>query len=369
MAMDTRMVLDFVQNRGPLGLSQIGQLAGQGIQGRRANKQRETLEAAYNQALDLVLQDPSEVNVARLYQVAQPLGRFDDARTAVTDYFERQQLAAENELTATGAAVEDIPTEHPNMRVYMNDLEAWMGNKLNSELQNKLLISSQAEGVDKYTEAQELVSNANQNRDTAEDEAAADASLVEYDRTGSSDDRLNVLSAFSRLGSEYAGVAMQALDSIEANWSEADKARILRDQTDALFEAQEQAGGNVRSERRDGYLCEWGPNGFLDNEPATLRLVEILGLQDQLVPASPLSEKRWIVRNGKPRQLPTHPLRFLFGDMLSLRGRVRAGHGGPQRHRQAGPDPAAATAGQLRHPSVLAPPRHPLESPPQQQPR
>ena len=92
-----------------------------------------------------------------------------------------------------------------------------------------------------------------------------------------------------------------------------------------IFEAQEQAGGNVRSEQRDGYLCEWGPNGFLDNEPATLRLVEILDLQNNLVPASALSEKRWIVRKGKPRLLPTHPLRFLFGDMLSLPGRVRAG--------------------------------------------
>jgi len=92
-----------------------------------------------------------------------------------------------------------------------------------------------------------------------------------------------------------------------------------------VFEAHEQAGGNIRSERRQGYLCEWGPNGFLDNEPATLRLVETLGLQDKLIPASSMSEKRWIVRNGKRRLMPTHPLRFLFGDMLSLAGRLRAG--------------------------------------------
>lgn len=92
-----------------------------------------------------------------------------------------------------------------------------------------------------------------------------------------------------------------------------------------IFGEQQRAGGNVRSEPRDGYLCEWGPNGFLDNEPSMLRLVDALGLQDELVAANPMASKRWVVRKGKPRLLPTHPLRFLFGDMLSLPGRLRAG--------------------------------------------
>ena len=35
-------------------------------------------------------------------------------------------------------------------------------------------------------------------------------------------------------------------------------------------------GGNLRTERVDGYLCEWGPNGFLDNVPETLALVRDL---------------------------------------------------------------------------------------------
>jgi oxygen-dependent protoporphyrinogen oxidase len=36
-----------------------------------------------------------------------------------------------------------------------------------------------------------------------------------------------------------------------------------------VLEAASRAGGNIRTERRDGYLCEWGPNGFLDDAPAT----------------------------------------------------------------------------------------------------
>ena len=34
-----------------------------------------------------------------------------------------------------------------------------------------------------------------------------------------------------------------------------------------VYEQQPRAGGLVRTERRDGYLCEHGPSGFLDNTP------------------------------------------------------------------------------------------------------
>ena len=32
-----------------------------------------------------------------------------------------------------------------------------------------------------------------------------------------------------------------------------------------VLEAAPRAGGNIRTERRDGYVCEWGPTGFLDD--------------------------------------------------------------------------------------------------------
>ena len=46
-----------------------------------------------------------------------------------------------------------------------------------------------------------------------------------------------------------------------------------------VFEKGAAAGGNLQTIRRDGWQVEWGPNGFLDNEPATLRLVDRLGLR------------------------------------------------------------------------------------------
>ena len=49
-----------------------------------------------------------------------------------------------------------------------------------------------------------------------------------------------------------------------------------------VFEKGADPGGNLQTLRADGWQLEWGPNGFLDNEPATLRLVDRLGLRDQL---------------------------------------------------------------------------------------
>ena len=37
-----------------------------------------------------------------------------------------------------------------------------------------------------------------------------------------------------------------------------------------VLESQSRAGGKIGSERIDGFLCEKGPSGFLDNKPKTL---------------------------------------------------------------------------------------------------
>ncbi|MHC4958747.1 MAG: protoporphyrinogen oxidase [Planctomycetota bacterium] len=93
-----------------------------------------------------------------------------------------------------------------------------------------------------------------------------------------------------------------------------------------LFEARDRLGGNIRSDRPDdfgGCLLEWGPNGFLDNEPATLRLIEELGLNDRVRRARAVAAKRYIWRAGKLRALPKSPLDFFFGDLLPAGARFR----------------------------------------------
>jgi oxygen-dependent protoporphyrinogen oxidase len=89
------------------------------------------------------------------------------------------------------------------------------------------------------------------------------------------------------------------------------------------LESHEQAGGNVRTIEKDGFTCEWGPNGFLDNSPPTLTLVRRLGLQDRVVRASDAAGHRFIFRDGKLRLVPMSPPAFLRSDILGLGGRMR----------------------------------------------
>jgi oxygen-dependent protoporphyrinogen oxidase len=90
-----------------------------------------------------------------------------------------------------------------------------------------------------------------------------------------------------------------------------------------VLEAASRVGGNLRTERVDGYRVEWGPNGFLDNVPATLDLVRRLGLEGEVVRASESAARRFLWRGGKLHLLPSGLGDFLASPLLSLGGRLR----------------------------------------------
>ncbi len=83
------------------------------------------------------------------------------------------------------------------------------------------------------------------------------------------------------------------------------------------------AGGNLQTIRRDGWQLEWGPNGFLDNEPATLRMVERLALKDALLPSSDATRRRFLLVDGRVQEIPTSPGAFLKSRMLTVTGKLR----------------------------------------------
>jgi oxygen-dependent protoporphyrinogen oxidase len=90
-----------------------------------------------------------------------------------------------------------------------------------------------------------------------------------------------------------------------------------------VVEASPRAGGNLRTETIDGYVLEWGPNGFLDSAPDTLALVDALGLRSRVVVSSDAARKRFLYRGGRLHQLPESPPAFLTSPLLSLAGRLR----------------------------------------------
>ena len=89
-----------------------------------------------------------------------------------------------------------------------------------------------------------------------------------------------------------------------------------------VLEAGRTAGGKVRSERRDGFLLEWGPMAFPGSADAVWKLIEEVGLQGELVEGLPPGD-RYVYRNRRARRLPQGPGSLLSGDYMSLGGKLR----------------------------------------------
>ena len=90
-----------------------------------------------------------------------------------------------------------------------------------------------------------------------------------------------------------------------------------------ILERANRPGGKVWSRDIDGYLCEWGPNGFLTNKPQTLDLCEKIGLTEQLHKSNDNARKRFVYSNGKLHKLPHTQLEFLSNSLLTLKGKLR----------------------------------------------
>lgn len=99
---------------------------------------------------------------------------------------------------------------------------------------------------------------------------------------------------------------------------------LLQKKTDldiAVFEADNRPGGKIWTDNADGYLCEKGANGFLDNKPRTLELCKSLGIEP--LRSNENSKKRYIFLNGKLNALPESPPAFIKSDLLSWGGKIR----------------------------------------------
>lgn len=71
-----------------------------------------------------------------------------------------------------------------------------------------------------------------------------------------------------------------------------------------LLEAGDRLGGTIRTERRDGFLVECGPDSFLSEKPWALALCRRLGLEDRLVRTDDRFRKTFVVFRGRLHPLP-----------------------------------------------------------------
>ena len=103
-----------------------------------------------------------------------------------------------------------------------------------------------------------------------------------------------------------------------------DAATALEDSVEiSILEAGSRVGGNIRTDTCDGFTIESGPNGYLDNVPATAALVARLSLAPEIQKADDRASKRFLYSDGRLQLLPSGPLSFLKSQILSRRGRAR----------------------------------------------
>lgn len=88
-----------------------------------------------------------------------------------------------------------------------------------------------------------------------------------------------------------------------------------------VFESEKRPGGKVWTDTTDGFLCEGGVNGFLDNRPRTLELSKKISLDP--LRSNDASRKRFVFSDNKLHRLPESPPAFLSSGLLSLLGRIR----------------------------------------------
>lgn len=88
-----------------------------------------------------------------------------------------------------------------------------------------------------------------------------------------------------------------------------------------VFERGPQPGGSIRSTSEGGWLIESGPNS-LQYGPEVRKLVTDLGLESELVKASPQAKRRFLVRNGRFVPVPSSPPALIRTPLFGFRTKL-----------------------------------------------
>ncbi|XP_077227144.1 flavin containing amine oxidoreductase family isoform X2 [Tasmannia lanceolata] len=89
-----------------------------------------------------------------------------------------------------------------------------------------------------------------------------------------------------------------------------------------VFEAEERAGGKIKSSSQDGLIWDEGANTMTESEIEVGRLIDNLGLRGkQQLPIS--QNKRYIVRNGIPELIPSNPVALIKSNFFSAKSKLQ----------------------------------------------
>lgn len=98
-----------------------------------------------------------------------------------------------------------------------------------------------------------------------------------------------------------------------------------------LLEASDRIGGKIKTLKRDGFIIEQGADSFLGRKKAAVELAEELGMTGDLVRNETgqayilLNDQLHEIPQGSFMGIPVEASPFLFSDLFSIKGKLRAG--------------------------------------------
>ena len=121
------------------------------------------------------------------------------------------------------------------------------------------------------------------------------------------------------VGAGISGLAA-ARAAVEASQRDGGEIEVV------VLERDPAVGGKARTRRRDGWLVEGGPAGFLDDAdtaPTMQRLIAAAGMSADVITASDAARRRFVVRRGRAREVRPNPLRLVTAGVLGPLGAAR----------------------------------------------
>jgi len=90
-----------------------------------------------------------------------------------------------------------------------------------------------------------------------------------------------------------------------------------------VLEQEDYPGGTIRTERTEGFLMDLGANSALETTPLIGQLLEETHLKDEQCYANEVSNRRYVLRDGRLSRLPMSPPAFIRTKLFSPKAKLR----------------------------------------------